>query len=234
VFLLLRARPTADVLAPRQCAQAGSRLASPRATARLCARLGLEAAEHTGTIKNGRREPTALANSPPHAKRALRPHRSPSQIPPPSPIRILHPHPPIPSASTIPLHLHPSEGSPSDYAESLRRLARTIAWTEIAFPDLRLETPAAIGSETTALSIDGLVISFPMHIVGFTTRGKGSVAGASFFLEPAFPTHRAAARGLSGVRVFGLHDFGAVLEGGGIIATDAAGAFAGGGPAIGG
>jgi hypothetical protein len=121
----------------------------------------------------------------------------------------------------------------ADYAESMGRLSRTVAWTEIAFPDLRLETPAAIGTETSAVSIDGLVISFPVHVVGFTTRGKGAVAGASFFLEPAFPTHRAAARGFSGVRAFGLHAFGAVLEGGGIVATDGSGAFAGGGPAIG-
>jgi hypothetical protein len=114
-----------------------------------------------------------------------------------------------------------------DYGESMQSLARTIRWIEVGFPDLRIQKPAAVND------VDALVFSFPVHIVGAGTSGRYSFVAGSLFLEPAFPTNHAAARGLAGIRVVGLANFGAVLEGGGIVATDGSGAFVGGGPALG-
>lgn len=116
-----------------------------------------------------------------------------------------------------------------DYGDAMAELGKKITWVEIAFPDLRLQTPARIGD-----GIDALVLSWPVHLVGFTTGRTDSAAGGSLFVEPAFPTNHLAARGLSGVRVWGAHaGFAAVLEGGGVAGTDGSGAFAGAGPAIG-
>jgi hypothetical protein len=113
----------------------------------------------------------------------------------------------------------------------MQRLSRIIAWTEIAFPDLRLEVPVH-GGDTDG--IDALVFSWPVHLVGITTGRKDS-AGASLFLEPAFSTNHLPVRGLGGVRVWGASRVGLafVLEGGGIAGTDGHGAFAGAGPALG-
>jgi hypothetical protein len=82
--------------------------------------------------------------------------------------------------------------------------------------------------------IDALVVSWPSHVVT-TVRGPyQSLVGASLFVEPQLPTNAMVLRGLAGFRVFGASGgFGAVLEGGGLIAADGSGLFAGGGPAIG-
>jgi hypothetical protein len=114
------------------------------------------------------------------------------------------------------------------YAQSMGELARLIAWTEIAFPDLRLQTSARVDS------VDALVFSWPVHLGGIR-KGRKASAGGTLFVEPAFPTNHLAARGLGGVRVWGATQFGLVLvlEGGGVAATDGHGAFAGGGAGIG-
>jgi len=116
-----------------------------------------------------------------------------------------------------------------DYSRGMGELARLIAWTELAFPDLRLQTPASVGD-----GIDALVFSWPVHLIGITN-GRKESTGGTLFVEPAFPTNRFAARGLGGVRVWGASQFGLalVLEGGGVAGTDGHGAFAGGGPALG-
>ena len=118
-----------------------------------------------------------------------------------------------------------------EYGLAMQRVGRAIAWMEIAFPDLRLQMPVH-GGDTDGF--DALVFSWPVHLVGIQTGRKDS-AGASFFVEPAFPTNPFAVRGLGGVRVWGASRIGLafVLEGGGLAGTDGHGAFAGGGPAIG-
>jgi hypothetical protein len=130
------------------------------------------------------------------------------------------------------LNPHPIAGANPwlDNGASFEGIKRFFAWTELAFPDLRLQTPVHVGD-----GVDALVFSWPVHLVGFVTRGRGA-AGASLFVEPALPTNHFAVRGLSGVRAWGAErrtGFGAVLEGGGVAATDGFGAFAGGGPAFG-
>jgi hypothetical protein len=117
-----------------------------------------------------------------------------------------------------------------DYGRAMERIARAFAWMELAFPDLRVQTPANVGH------VDALVLSWPAHVVGLTARQRRSAAGGTVFVEPAFPTDHWAARGLAGVRVWAAErssGLGVVVEGGGLLATDGSGAFAGGGPAIG-
>jgi hypothetical protein len=114
---------------------------------------------------------------------------------------------------------------------AMERITRAFAWAEMAIPDLRLQTPARVGD-----GVDALVLSWPVHLVGVATREHRTGAGATLFVEPAFPTNHWAARGLGGVRLWGAESrtgLAAVLEGGGIVATDGYGAFAGGGPAVG-
>ena len=118
-----------------------------------------------------------------------------------------------------------------DVGRAMEDLTRGFAWVELAFPDLRLQTPARVGR-----GVDALVLSWPVHVVGVSTRTGRAGAGATFFVEPAFPTDHFAARGLGGVRLWGADastGLAAVLEGGGVVGTDGHGAFAGGGPAIG-
>jgi len=118
-----------------------------------------------------------------------------------------------------------------EVGRAMEDLTRAFAWVELAFPDLRLQTPARVGD-----GVDALVLSWPVHVVGVSTRAGRSGAGATFFVEPAFPTDHLAARGLGGVRLWGADagtGLAAVLEGGGMAGTDGHGAFAGGGPAIG-
>jgi hypothetical protein len=139
------------------------------------------------------------------------------------PVALLPPHPPRRPMTEADLWL--------DVGKSMDRIGRAFAWAELAFPDLRLQTPTRIGD-----GADALVLSWPVHVVGFMTRHGQLGAGGSLFVEPAFPTDHRAARALGGVRFWGAHrstGIAAVLEGGGLVATDGHGAFAGGGPAIG-
>lgn len=108
-------------------------------------------------------------------------------------------------------------------------LGEKLTWVEIAFPDLRLQTPARLGDD-----VDALVVSWPVYVASLGAGPNTAWRGAGLFVEPQFPTHAWAVRGLAGVRAFGLfHGFGAALEAGGLLGTDGSGAFAGGGPAIG-
>ncbi|HEX6274864.1 MAG TPA: hypothetical protein VFZ53_17600 [Polyangiaceae bacterium] len=115
--------------------------------------------------------------------------------------------------------------------KNMENIVRAVAWAELAFPDLRLQTPARVGD-----GVDALVLSWPVHVVGLMTRSGQQGAGGSLFLEPAFPTDHRAVRALAGARLWGADrrtGLAVVLEGGGLVATDGHGAFAGGGPAIG-
>ena len=106
-----------------------------------------------------------------------------------------------------------------------------LSFIEMVNPDLRLQTPARVGD-----GIDALVVSWPVHLTGLAM-GNDDWAGATLFVEPALPTNHLAFRGLSGVRIWGAErhtNLALVLEGGGLLATDGHGAFAGGGPAYGG
>jgi hypothetical protein len=134
------------------------------------------------------------------------------------------PSPPIAAA------YDPSRSSLPPDPWKLDEFTYTVALVEVLFPDMRLQAPAPLGS-----GINSLVLSWPVHVVGVTTRTFPSRAGASLFVEPAISTNNVALRGLAGVRAFGVYErfLGAAVEGGGVVGLDGSGGFVGGGPAVG-
>ena len=140
-------------------------------------------------------------------------------------LAVTPPQPPV-SAPSVPTETAPPPASPPPFNKEY--LSYFTGFFEIVIPDVRLQTPSRVD-----LGIDSVVLSWPVHVIGVTTQGS-SRAGATLFIEPAFPTNSSAVRGLAGLRTFGVYEkFGAVVEGGGVFATDGSGGFVGAGPAFG-
>ena len=134
---------------------------------------------------------------------------------------------------TNPQRLDEKPNTNANYGEALAaafsQLGDTMAWIELAVPDLRLQTPGRVAD-----GVEALVVSWPIALLSWTTGSRRSDAGLVVFVEPQFPTNELSIRGLAGVRAFGaIYGLAAIAEAGAMAASDSSGAFAGAGPAIG-